>query len=93
MALRGLMVMTAAAGAAFAAARQLLSDDSQVARLPGPARKPAMAARGQLLRVRDRFRLAVAEGRLEQAQAEAELTAEYRRKAQRPPDEGPLLLK
>ncbi len=71
--------------AAYFAAKRLLEDDTTIGRLPAPARGPANAARSRLVRARDRAKLALAEGRDEKRTAEAELMAEYHRKAGRRP--------
>ncbi len=86
MSFRVLLTLTAAAGAGYAVARQLLSDDAaaRIERLPEPARGPAEAARSRLLRGRERAREAVRAARAEQAIAEQELTAEFHRKTGRP---------
>lgn len=83
---RVLLTLTAAAGAGYVAARQLMSDEApgQIERLPEGARGPVVAARGKLLRARERAREAVRAGRAEREVAEQELTAEYRRKVGRP---------
>jgi hypothetical protein len=83
---RVLLTLTAAAGAGYVAARQLLSDDAarRIERLPEGARGPAEAARSRLLRGRERAREAVRAARAERAIAEQELIAEFHRKTGRP---------
>lgn len=82
---RALTTISIAGAAAYLAARRLLEDDPKIDRLPGPAQGPANAARARLVRIRERARLALAEGRDEKRTAEAELMAEYHRKAGRQP--------
>lgn len=86
MSFRVLLTLTVAAGAGYAAARQLLSEGApaHIERLPEAAQAPATAARERLLRGRDRAREAVRAARAERAVAEQELMAEFRRKTGRP---------
>ena len=81
-----LLTLTAAAGAGYVAARQLMTEEAavRIERLPEGARGPARSARARLLRARDRGREALREARAEQSIAEQELLAEYLRKVGRP---------
>jgi hypothetical protein len=73
------------AAAAFLAARRLLDDNPRIEALPGPVQGPAHSARRRLLRARERAQGALTEARAEKRTAEAELMAEYHRKAGRAP--------
>lgn len=82
-----LSALTIAASAGYLAARQLLSDDApeQLNRLPVSLRTAGYTTRARLLRAQVRTRIALNEARAEQTAAQAELTAEYHRKAGRTP--------
>lgn len=83
---RALLTVTAAAGAGYVAARQLLADSApaRIEQLPEGAQGPVVAARARLLRGRERAREAVRAARAERAIAEQELLAEFHRKTGRP---------
>lgn len=83
---RVLLTVTAAAGAGYVAARQLLSESTarRIEQLPEGAQGPARAARSRLVRGRERAREAVRAARAERSVAEAELLAEFHRKTGRP---------
>jgi hypothetical protein len=77
------LLTTAAAGAAYAAARRLLDDPALIERLPSPAQGPATGVRARLLAARDVVAEGVREGRAERDAAERELTQEYHRRSHR----------
>lgn len=69
------------AAAAFVAARKIVDEPQRVEALPEPLRRPAQALRSRLLRVDAHVREGIRAGKLETHAAEAELTAEFHRKA------------
>lgn len=83
---RALSAITIAAAVGYVAARQLISNETRLDRLPAGARGPLEAARRGLLEAREHARVALHEAREERVLAEAELNARYRQQAGRPAD-------
>lgn len=85
MALGAILALAAGAGAGFAVAKRLLSDDELPERLPQPARRKASFVRRRLIDVRDDATHAIREARAERERAKRELMNDYLRRAGRPP--------
>ena len=83
---RALSALTIAAAAGFVAARQLMSNETDLDRLPEGVRAPLKSARAALYDARERARVALAEAKQERHTAEAELMAQYHDQAGRRPN-------
>lgn len=73
------------AAAGFVAARQLLSPETNLERLPDGVRAPLIAARTRLQRATARVRIALTEADAERALTERDLLREYAERTVRKP--------
>jgi len=85
MALGAVLALVAGAGAGFAVAKRLLSDDDLPEQIPEPAREKATFVRSQLVSVREDAAYAMREARAERERAKRDLTNDYLRRTGRPP--------